>query len=226
MHTRGLDQTNGLRRTTFLNKALCELVFPANELDRVLRRESGSGLLELEADVQILHSSCSLGELLFSAGLQMIAKQRLQSTIEETEKEVFTAKKLTAKGISDALGKCSRKIDSMAGADLLQKLQNVPCKYRGIAYNHDCGSPLEMAEQVIQARLRGLMAEKSLIPLLPGEEAYASNADNDASTEVADELWKKPHRARSHLKQLLQSRPADEQTGDTLKVPAIRTCHQ
>eukprot|EP00971_Amphidinium_carterae_P284864 5655141-Amphidinium_carterae.4 len=200
------------------NKALCELVFPGNELDRVLNRASGEGLLEMDADVQILHSSCSLGQLLFSAALQNIAKQRLQNTIKQTEQEVFAMTTLTAKVISDALSKCSRKLSAMAGAELLEKLQSVPMKYRGIEYSVDCGSALEVAEQRLQARLRGVMASRGLIPLLPGEDAYASIACTDAATEVSEDLSKKAHRARTHLKQLLTSRPADEQTGDTLKV--------
>eukprot|EP00971_Amphidinium_carterae_P031338 617311-Amphidinium_carterae.1 len=61
------------------------------------------------------------------------------------------------------------------------------------------------------------MASAGKIGLLPGEDVFANGIDAASTIEIADELTKKPSRARNHLRQLLDSKPAEERNGDTLK---------
>eukprot|EP00971_Amphidinium_carterae_P101485 2008707-Amphidinium_carterae.3 len=200
------------------NRSMCELVFPKNELDRVLKRGATEGLADLQAEVQILSTSCSLGEQLFSSALQLLSKGKMESIVKESVKELFELSKLSSKDVIDALSSCSRQLEAMPGAELLDKLSAVPLSYRGIEFKHDCSSPLEVAEYTIHTRLRGIMASKSLIGLLPGEDAYTSAECADSSIELTEDVYKKCKRARAHLKSLLDSKPVDQQTGDTLNV--------
>ena len=203
------------------NADICYLVLPRPETERLCGLDAQSKLTGHSDAIKTVSRSSTLGRLLFSSAVKMVAMEEVRKIIREAMEGLETEGAVTESRLVQWMSTVSAKLDGVECIEELQGRRECSLTYRGLQLMVVTKSPQRLAELTMRLAVRSVGASCGALHLLPGEEALAGEA-KDWNFKVNSVVLGHANRARKQLRAVLRETTDASKglSGDDVKASA------
>ena len=169
--------------------------------------------------VKTVARSSSLGRLLFSSAVKMVAQQGVQKAIDDAMRTLEHDGAVGEARLVKWLADVTASLDSVEAVEELQGRSESCLVYRGLQLPVVAKSPARLAELTMRLAIRSVAAAAGDLVLLPGEEALADEKI-DWKFSVTSAVVARANRARKQLSAVVRETmdPSQGMSGEDVKV--------